>query len=110
MHENNPLLKTLVKQLDDAKAIDVVVMDVSDQTAITDFMVIATGRASRHVQAIANQLLEQMKKAGLPALSATGLDSGDWALIDFGYFVVHIMQPDSRAFYNLEGLWQQQSI
>jgi ribosome-associated protein len=49
-----------------------------------------------------------MKAAGLPALSSNGTDGGDWALIDFGDFVVHIMQPDSRAFYNLEGLWQHQ--
>ena len=108
MHDKNPQLKTLLKVLDDAQAIDVVVIDVSQQTTITDFMVICGGRSSRHVKAIAQQVLERMKTADLPALSSTGLDSGDWALLDFGYYIVHVMQPESRAFYNLEGLWQNQ--
>lgn len=105
MYENYPFLKKLLQLLDDIHAIDVKVIDVMQQTTITDFMVICSGRSSRHVKAIAEHIMEQMKAAGLPALSDTGLEGGDWALIDFGDFVVHIMQPESRAFYNLEGLW-----
>jgi ribosome-associated protein len=108
MYEDNPLLKKLVQTLDDIQAIDVVVIDVGQHTTVTDFMIICNGRSSRHVKAIADHVGEQMKAAGLPALSSNGTDGGDWALIDFGDFVVHIMQPDSRAFYNLEGLWQHQ--
>ena len=108
MHDKNPLLKKLLKTLDDAHAIDVTVIDVSEHTTVTDFMVICSGRSSRHVKAIASQVMEHMKTAGLPALSNNGLENGDWALVDFGDFVIHIMQPDSRAFYNLEGLWQNQ--
>jgi len=107
MYEQNPQLSALVKALDDIKATDIVVLDVKQQTTITDFMVICSGRASRHVKAIAEHIMPIMKAAGLPVLHLSGLDTGDWVLVDFGDFIVHIMQPDSRAFYNLEGLWQE---
>lgn len=106
MPQQNSYLKTLLTALDDIQAIDVKVLDVSQQTTVTDYMIICSGRSSRHVKAIAQHILEHMKAAGLPALSQTGLESGDWALIDFADFVVHVMQSDSREFYNLEGLWQ----
>lgn len=106
MSEQQLFLKQLLKSLDDIQAIDVVVIDVKNQTSITDYMLICSGRSSRHVKAIAELVTEQMKMVGLPALSQNGLEASDWALIDFGDFVLHIMQPDSRAFYNLEGLWQ----
>ena len=109
MPAKNPLLNTLLKALDDMQAIDVKVIDVSRQTTITDYMIICSGRSSRHVKAIAENLLEQLKACGLPALGQSGLDSGDWALLDFADFVVHVMQPESREFYNLEGLWQEKA-
>ena len=59
--------------------------------------------------AVAQKVMEDMKLAGLPSISCTGLESGDWALIDFGDFIVHVMQPESRQFYNLEGLWEDHS-
>ncbi|CDZ79251.1 Ribosomal silencing factor RsfS [Legionella massiliensis] len=105
MSEQQSFLKKLHKALDDIQAIDIVVIDVRDQTSVTDYMIVCSGRSSRHVKAIAETVVEQMKAAGLPALSLNGLEGGDWALIDFGDFVLHVMQPDSRAFYNLEGLW-----
>ncbi|WP_028387833.1 ribosome silencing factor [Legionella fairfieldensis] len=108
---NQPLfLKELLKSLDDNQAIDVQVIDVKDQTSVTDYMIIGSGRSSRQVKAIAEHVIEHMKTLGLAALSQTGLESGEWALIDFGDFVLHVMQPDSRAFYNLEGLWQHDSV
>ena len=106
MPDKNPLLKTLVHALEEIQAIDVTVIDVSQHTTITDFMIICTGRSSRHVKAIAEHIMEHLKAAGLAAIGNSGLTGGDWALVDFGDFVVHVMQPDSRAFYNLEGLWQ----
>lgn len=105
MSEQAPLLKELIKALDDNHATDVVVIDVTQQTSVTDFMIICTGRSSRQVKAIGELVVEQMKKQGLQPLSQNGLDSGDWVLIDFGDFVLHVMQPDVRSFYNLEGLW-----
>lgn len=107
MPAQNPMLENLLKSLEDIQAIDIKVIDVHKQTTITDYMVISSGRASRHVKAIAQKVMEDMKIVGLPSISSTGLDSGDWALIDFGDFIVHIMQPESRLFYNLEGLWEE---
>jgi ribosome-associated protein len=106
MPDKNPLLDKLISSLEDIQATDITVLDVMDQTTITDYMIICSGRSSRHVKSIAQQIIENMKVAGLPAISSTGLQSGDWALVDFGDFIVHIMQKDSRALYNLEDLWQ----
>lgn len=101
------MLNKLLTVLDDLQAIDVKVIDVHKQTAITDYMVIASGRASRHVKAIAEKVMEDMKALNVPSISCTGLENGDWALIDFGDFILHVMQPESRQFYNLEGLWEE---
>lgn len=106
MPDTHPNLSNLIKLLDDAHAIDVHVIDVSKQTTITDYMIVCSGRSSRHVKAIAEQVIVGMKAASLPALNHSGLDGSDWALVDFGDFIVHIMQPDCRAFYNLEELWE----
>lgn len=107
MPDQNLMLNKLLKSLEDIQAIDVKVIDVHKQTTITDYMIITSGRASRHVKAIAEKVMEDMKLAGLPPISSTGLESGDWALIDFGDFIVHVMQAESRQFYNLEGLWEE---
>ena len=103
----HPMLPKLLHSLEDIQAIDIKVIDVRKQTTITDYMIIASGRASRHVKAIAQKVMEEMKLAGLPSISSTGMESGDWALVDFGDFIVHVMQPESRQFYNLEGLWEE---
>ena len=99
----------LLQFLDDNQAIDVVTIDVREQTSVTDHMIIASGRSSRQVKAIALKVMESMKLAGFVSLGVHGLDSADWVLVDFGDCVLHVMQPDCRAFYNLEGLWQGSS-
>ncbi|EHL30263.1 ribosome silencing factor [Legionella drancourtii] len=109
MSAQNPMLPKLIHALEDIQAVDIKVIDVHKQTTITDYMIIASGRASRHVKAVAQKVMEDMKMAGLPALNCTGMETGDWVLVDFGDFIVHIMQPESRQFYNLEGLWEEQS-
>ena len=106
MFDKNPLLSKLLHSLEDIHALDIKVIDVHLQTTVTDYMVIASGRASRHVKAIADKVMEDMKSSGLKALHATGIESGDWALVDFGDVILHVMQPESRQFYNLEGLWE----
>lgn len=110
MPQTNASLNTLLNILADMQAIDVKVIDVRSQTTITDYMIIGGGRSSRHVKAIASDAVEKMKKAGVPPLSQTGLDLGEWALVDFGDFVVHIMLAETRSFYNLEGLWQDNAL
>jgi ribosome-associated protein len=107
MPDSKQMLSQILKSLEDIQAIDIKVLDVHEQTTITDYMIIASGRASRHVKAIAQKVMEDMKLAGLPSLNSSGVEHGDWALIDFGDFIVHVMQPESRQFYNLEGLWEE---
>ena len=99
-------LDALVHSLDDNHAIDITVIDVSKQTAVTDYMIICSGRSSRQVRAIAQHVMTDMKALGQPPIGYHGLDDGEWALVDFADFVVHVMQPATRAFYNIEGLWQ----
>ncbi|KTD09480.1 ribosome silencing factor [Legionella jamestowniensis] len=106
MSEQPLLLKKLLQALDDNQAIDIVTIDVAQQTSVTDYMIICSGRSSRHVKAIAELVIEKMKAEGLMPLSQNGLETGEWVLVDFGDFVLHVMQADIRSFYNLEGLWQ----
>ncbi len=109
MQDKNSQLNILTTILDDIQAIEITVIDVSKHTTITDYMIVCSGRSSRHVKAIANYAMEHMKAAGIPDMHHTGLESGDWALIDFGDFIVHVMQPETRALYNLESLWQDRT-
>ena len=106
MSEFFPQLPQLLQSLEDIQAHDIVVMDVRHQTAITDYMIVCCGRASRHVKAIAETVMFKMKELGLQTINHSGLDSGDWALVDFGDCVVHVMQQESRSFYGLEELWR----
>ncbi len=105
MSHNTTELNTLQSILEDIQAIDVTVIDVKKHTPITDYMIICSGRSSRHVRSIAEYTMEHMKSKGIPSINHTGLENGDWALVDFGDFIVHVMQPSVREFYNLEGLW-----
>lgn len=108
MPDTNPELNTLLRVLEDIQAIDVTVIEVKKHTTITDFMIVCSGRSSRHVRAIAEYVMEHMKAANIPSVSHTGLENGEWALVDFGDFIVHIFQPNTREIYNLEGLWKSE--
>lgn len=105
MSDTQANLNLILSVLDDNQAIDIKTIDVRGQTTVTDYMIIASGRSSRHVAAIANYLIENAKKQHLICLSVTGLETSEWVLVDFGDYIVHLFQPDIRAFYNLEGLW-----
>ncbi len=106
MPDTNLELNTLLRVLEDIQAIDVTVIEVMKHTTITDYMVVCSGRSSRHVRSIAEYVMEHMKAAGIPSITHTGLENGEWALVDFGNFIVHIFQPNTRELYNLEGLWK----
>lgn len=99
-------LKTLACQaLDDMKAQDLVVLDVREMTGITDFMIIASANSSRHLKALADTVVEKARQAGQRPLGVEGELGGEWALVDLGDVIVHIMTPQVREFYQLEKLW-----
>lgn len=99
------LRQLVLDALTELKAIDVVEMDVSDLTSVTDLMIVCSGRSSRHVKSIADKVIEVTKAEKMPPLSVEGHDEGDWVLLDLADIVVHIMQPSIRDFYDLEKLW-----
>ncbi len=109
MLELEELTKLVIESIEDVKGIDLCVLDVKGKTSVTDVMVIVSGKTSRQVRAIANSVIMDAKKAGNPPLGAEGEEYGDWALIDLGDIIVHIMQPSVRDFYNLEKLWGEDS-
>ncbi len=101
------LRKLILAALDDAKARDIVVLDVRKVAMFTDYMVIATGTSNRHVMAAADNLIERLSESGRKPAGIEGMEGGDWVLLDFGDVVVHIMRAQTRAFYNLEKLWSE---
>ena len=98
-------LKKIIDTLQDLKAIDIQVLDVTDMTSITDIMIIASGRSNRQVKAMANNVIETAKALDLPVLGVEGEREGEWVLVDLGDIVAHLMQPATRAYYQLEKLW-----
>ena len=99
-------LKQVVEDaLEDAKARDVVWMDVREQTDITDYMVVASGTSNTHVKAVVNRVLESASSVGCKPIGVEGREEGEWVLIDLGDIVVHVMLPKIREFYDLERLW-----
>jgi len=99
-------LKTLVLDaLDDLKAKDVALLDVSRLTSVTDLMVVASGTSTRHVMALANHVVERVKAEGIQPLGVEGEAGADWVLVDLGDLVVHVMLPETRELYDLERLW-----
>lgn len=100
--------KMVLTALEDIKANDVVVLDVSAYASFTDYMVFASGTSSRHVSSIAGSVIDAAKKQHSPALGIEGLDVGDWVLVDLGDVVVHVMLPATREYYELEKLWGEE--
>ncbi|NOX76730.1 MAG: ribosome silencing factor [Gammaproteobacteria bacterium] len=95
-----------VDALDDLKAVDVRMLDVRGKTSVTDMLVVATGTSGRHVKSLAEYVVTQAKERKEAPLGVEGLDAGEWALIDLGDVVVHVMQAEVREFYQLEKLWE----
>lgn len=100
------LLRSVVLgALDDLKAKDVQEVDVRGKSSVTDLMVVASGTSSRHVKSLAEEVVKQAKKAGLPPIGVEGQREGEWVLVDLGDVIVHVMLPRTREFYGLERLW-----
>ena len=102
------LLKKEIEQvLSENKAIEVKSINLKDKTSIADFMIIASGNSSRHIQALSEILLDRLKKMGIENCHLEGRDSNDWKLIDAVDIIVHIFHPEKRKFYNLERMWSE---
>jgi ribosome-associated protein len=100
-------LNLLVQEvLDDHQAEDIVVIDLEGKSSIGDYMVVATGRSSRQVTALAQSLLQALKEKGLVGIKPEGVQQGDWVLIDAGDVIIHLFRPEVREFYSLEKMWE----
>jgi ribosome-associated protein len=99
------LVEVIERSLEDDKAEDTVVIDLSGKSSIADFMVIASGRSARQVGSMADHLQQKLKAAGVGRLSVEGLQRSDWVLIDAGDVIIHLFRPEVRSFYNLEKMW-----
>src|SRR6266436_891817 len=91
------------------KALDLTVLDLRDIASFTDFFVIATGTNRRQVQAISDEVVEQLKRSGTRAARVEGYQNAEWILVDYGDFVVHVFEDKARRFYDLERLWREAS-
>lgn len=95
----------VVTALEDVKGQNIVKLDVRKMTAVTDFMIVASGTSSRHVQALVEEVSQLAKDAGHRPIGVEGEEGGEWILLDLSDVLVHVMQPKVRQFYNLEKLW-----
>lgn len=100
------LLQLVVSSLEDFKAADILVIDVSGRSPLTDRLVIASGNSTRHVKSMSENLIVKVKGVGYPPLGVEGAREGEWVLVDLNDVIVHLMLPQTRAFYNLEKLWE----
>ena len=101
-------LKTIIlNTLDSNKALDIVSIDLAHKSSMADYMIIASGTSSRHIQALSEQVLEKFKNNGIINCKIEGKESTDWKLIDGNDVIVHIFNPEKRKFYELEKIWSQ---
>ena len=96
------LKSSIMKVLDDGKALDVTCLDVGELCSFTDHMVLATGTSSRHVNALVGQVVDELREQGQRAIGVEGRETSEWVLVDYGDVVVHIMQRDARALYDMD--------
>ncbi len=107
MDNSLDLKNKIVEKLDSNKALDIVSIDLEGKSSIADYMIIASGTSSRHIQALAEQVYDELKNNGIANCKIEGKDSNDWKLIDGIDVIVHIFNPEKRKFYELEKIWSE---
>ena len=107
MDKISNLKKEIINTLDSNKALDIVSIDLEGKSSMADFMIIASGNSSRHIQALSEILVVQLKKKGIENCRLEGRDSTEWKLIDATDIIIHIFNPEKRKFYNLERMWAE---
>jgi ribosome-associated protein len=107
MNKNKDLKKIILEDLDSNKALDIISIDLKNKSSMADFMIIASGTSSRHIQALSEQVLEKLRSNGVKNSKIEGKESLDWKLVDGIDLIVHIFHPDKRKFYELEKIWSE---
>ena len=107
MEKISNLKSKIVETLDKNKALDIVTIDLNGKSSIADYMIIASGTSSRHIQALSEQVLDQFKNSGIINCKIEGKESKDWKLVDGIDLIVHIFNPEKRKFYELEKIWSE---
>jgi len=101
------LKQIIIKTLDINKAQDIITINLKDKSSMADFMIIASGTSSRHIQSLSEQVLEKLKDSGIKNSKIEGKDSSEWKLVDGIDLIVHIFHPEKRKFYELEKIWAE---
>ena len=107
MDKVSDLKNVIINTLDYNKALDIVAIDLAGKSSVADYMIIASGTSSRHIQALSEQVLEEFKKNGITNTKIEGKNSLDWKLVDGIDLIVHIFNPEKRKFYELEKMWSE---
>ena len=107
LKEISYLKKEIEQILKDNKAKEIISVDLKNKTSLADFMIVASGNSSRHIQALAEILLEELKKKGIANCRLEGYNSNNWKLIDAMDIIIHIFHPEKRKFYDLERMWSE---
>jgi len=107
LSEVQQILDHVLAALDDLKGVEIRSLDVRRISDVTDWMLLASGTSSRHVRALVDNVLSELKRHGIAALGVEGRESSEWVLVDFGDVVVHVMQKETREYYDLERLWTE---
>ena len=107
MEKNIDLKSIILDTLDSNKALDVISIDLKNKSSMADYMIIASGTSSRHIQSLSEQVLEKLKANGVKNSKIEGKESGDWKLVDGIDLIIHIFNPEKRKFYELEKIWSE---
>jgi len=107
MQKNTYLKSIILDTLDSNKALDIISIDLKNKSSMADYMIIASGTSSRHIQALSEQVLEKLKTNGVKNSKIEGKESLDWKLVDGIDLIVHIFNPEKRKFYELEKIWSE---
>ena len=107
MVKKTNLKNLIIETLDNNKALDIISIDLKDKSSIADYMIIASGTSSRHIQALSEQVVDKIKLSGIKNCKVEGSDSSDWKLIDGIDIIIHIFNPEKRKFYELEKMWSE---
>ena len=107
MDKISDLKQIIISTLDNNKAQDIVSIDLKDKSSVADYMIIASGTSSRHIQSLSEQVLEKLKDSGIKDSKIEGKDSAEWKLVDGIDLIIHIFHPEKRKFYELEKIWSE---